>query len=496
MYPSKHSERMGYLTADSSGAMMSSVGTRQRSQAALRVSPLALACSDVLAFILAVFLAFAAIVATRPEPLERAVENLSQLGTAWHGWGTLLVFVSLLCFFAARGQYTSRVPFWTQLGDVVMGCAVALACDIFLTVAVYDRPVEVEGLLRWVFFCPCLMLLRAGTRETLNMCGLWAVNTLVIADPGVYAQARAALLSDRAMGYRLVGAIERGAAAALAEDELLALINERDAAFVVVGVGTGDMAAERRIIATLRRAHRRLALLPAMEGLPVVGLRQHHFFSHDVVMLVSRNNLARPFSRLLKAAFDQIVAAVLLVLLAPLLLALSLMLRLEGGAAFFKHRRIGAGGRGFDCIKFRTMVPDADRALHRLLAQNPDAAAEWTATQKLRDDPRVTMLGRFLRRSSLDELPQLFNVLRGEMSLVGPRPIVQAEVARYADDIDYYYETKPGLTGLWQVSGRSDTSYARRVRLDVWYVRNWTLWHDIAILLKTIPAVFLQRGAQ
>jgi undecaprenyl-phosphate galactose phosphotransferase len=239
-----------------------------------------------------------------------------------------------------------------------------------------------------------------------------------------------------------------------------------------------------------------MALMPALEGLPVVGLRQHHFFSHDVVMLVSRNNLARPVSRIIKGAFDQVVALVLLVLLAPLLVCLSIMVRMDGGTAFYRHRRIGAGGRIFDCIKFRTMVPDADRVLQKLLAEDPAAAEEWQNTQKLRNDPRVTRLGRFLRRSSLDELPQLLNVLRGEMSLVGPRPIVQAEIARYADDIDYYYETKPGLTGLWQVSGRSDTSYARRVRLDVWYVRNWTLWHDIAILLKTIPAVFLQRGAQ
>jgi undecaprenyl-phosphate galactose phosphotransferase len=142
------------------------------------------------------------------------------------------------------------------------------------------------------------------------------------------------------------------------------------------------------------------------------------------------------------------------------------------------------------------MVQDADRVLDHVLATDPAAAAEWAATQKLRDDPRVTAFGRFLRRSSLDELPQLFNVLRGEMSLIGPRPIVQAEVARYGEEIEYYYQTKPGITGLWQVSGRSDTSYQRRVALDVWYVRNWTLWHDIAILLKTVPAVLLQRGAQ
>jgi Undecaprenyl-phosphate galactose phosphotransferase WbaP len=487
---------MGYLATDAHSEMMSETICAPRGPLAARVCPLALASSDVLGFVLAVFLAFAAIVATRPEPLERAIGNLQELGTAWHGWGTLLVLVSLFGFFAARGQYTSRVPFWTALGDVLMGCAIALACDIFLTIAVYDRPVDVECLLRWIFLCPCLLLLRAGVRELLNLGGLWSINTLVIADASVYSQARAALLSDRAMGYQLVGAIDLAAAANLGDDELVELINERGAEFVVIGVGTGNTVAERTVIAALRRAHRSIALMPAMEGLPVVGLRQHHFFSHDVVMLVSRNNLARPISRIIKAAFDQFVAVILLALLAPLLAVLSVLLRLDGGPALFRHRRIGAAGCTFGCFKFRTMVTDADRVLQRVLAEDPAAAEEWAATQKLRDDPRVTRLGRFLRRSSLDELPQLFNVLRGEMSLVGPRPIVQAEIARYGDDIDFYYETKPGLTGLWQVSGRSDTSYARRVRLDVWYVRNWTLWHDIAILLKTIPAVFLQRGAQ
>jgi undecaprenyl-phosphate galactose phosphotransferase len=238
-----------------------------------------------------------------------------------------------------------------------------------------------------------------------------------------------------------------------------------------------------------------MAIVPAIDGLPVIGFRQHYFFGHDVVMLVSRNNLAQPLSRLLKAAFDEFVAALCVLFLAPLLAALAVAVRLDGGPAFYRHRRIGEGGRAFYCMKFRTMVPNSDEVLNRVLAADPAAAAEWAATQKLRNDPRVTRVGRFLRKSSLDELPQLFNVLRGEMSLVGPRPIVQAEIARYAGEIEYYYEAKPGITGLWQVSGRSDTSYDRRVRLDVWYVRNWTLWHDIAILMKTIPAVFLQRGA-
>jgi undecaprenyl-phosphate galactose phosphotransferase len=340
------------------------------------------------------------------------------------------------------------------------------------------------------------LLFRTGLREILRSCGVWTLNTLIIASRGRTEQARAALMSDSGLGYELVGSVDLAEAAALDDYELLDLLQDHAADFVVVSVGSGQREAERSVISALRRADRPIALVPELEGLPVVGLRQHHFFSHDFVMLVSRNNLARPFSRILKTAFDQVVAVVFVVLLAPLLLALSVLVSTDGGPVFYRHRRIGEGGHDFGCIKFRTMVTDADRVLDRVLATDPAAAAEWAATQKLRDDPRITPLGRFLRRSSLDELPQLFNVLRGEMSLIGPRPIVQAEVARYGEQIEYYYETKPGLTGLWQVSGRSDTSYERRVYLDVWYVRNWTLWHDIAILLKTIPAVFLQRGAQ
>jgi lipopolysaccharide/colanic/teichoic acid biosynthesis glycosyltransferase len=142
------------------------------------------------------------------------------------------------------------------------------------------------------------------------------------------------------------------------------------------------------------------------------------------------------------------------------------------------------------------MVVDADRVLADALSKDPDLAAEWEASRKLRDDPRITPVGRFLRRTSLDELPQLINVLRLEMSLVGPRPIVDSEIALYGPDIGQYYATRPGLTGLWQVSGRSDTSYERRVQLDVWYVNNWTLWHDFAVLLKTIPVVLGREGAR
>lgn len=196
-----------------------------------------------------------------------------------------------------------------------------------------------------------------------------------------------------------------------------------------------------------------------------------------------------------KAFMDRGAAAILLLLLAPLFLVVVLLIRRDGGMALFRHKRLGARGRVFPCLKFRTMVSEADKVLAHLLVNDPAAAAEWHATQKLRHDPRITRVGQFLRKTSLDELPQLINVLRGEMSLVGPRPIVRAEVARYGREIHQYYRARPGLTGLWQISGRSNTSYDQRVQLDVRYVANWTLWRDVVIIAKTIPAVLLRKGA-
>ncbi|GGE99259.1 hypothetical protein GCM10011611_01020 [Aliidongia dinghuensis] len=202
-----------------------------------------------------------------------------------------------------------------------------------------------------------------------------------------------------------------------------------------------------------------------------------------------------PADRTSKRVFDLTASLILIVLLGPLLVALALAVRCDGGNALFGHRRIGMGGRTFRCWKFRSMVPDAEVVLARTLASSPAARAEWDRDFKLRDDPRVTPLGKFLRKSSLDELPQLFNVVKGEMSLVGPRPIVAAEVERYGTAIDDYHACKPGITGLWQVSGRNDIDYAERVELDRRYARTWSLGGDFMILLRTLGAVARRSGA-
>ncbi|MCJ2012058.1 sugar transferase [Methylobacterium sp. J-076] len=197
-----------------------------------------------------------------------------------------------------------------------------------------------------------------------------------------------------------------------------------------------------------------------------------------------------------KRGIDVTVAGAALVLLLPLLLLVGTAVWMgDRKSPIFRHNRLGRGGTPFGCLKFRTMVVDAEGALAAHLAASAAARAEWAATHKLTDDPRVTALGRVLRKTSLDELPQLVNVLRGEMSLVGPRPIVQAEVARYGAAFSTCFAVPPGVTGLWQVSGRSETTYEERVALDLDYAAGWSLKRDLVILARTVPAVFAQRGS-
>ena len=197
----------------------------------------------------------------------------------------------------------------------------------------------------------------------------------------------------------------------------------------------------------------------------------------------------------IKRCVDVLGAIVLGVVFMPLILVIVFMLHKGGGPVIYMHRRVGRGGRMFPGLKFRTMVPDADHALRDLLERNPELQAEWVRDHKLRHDPRVTRLGRFLRRTSLDELPQLVNVLRGEMSLVGPRPVVREELLRYGKNVGTYLAARPGITGLWQVTGRNDTDYRRRVVLDTYYVRNQNLFLDLYILAKTTGVVLGGNGA-
>jgi lipopolysaccharide/colanic/teichoic acid biosynthesis glycosyltransferase len=228
-------------------------------------------------------------------------------------------------------------------------------------------------------------------------------------------------------------------------------------------------------------------------GIPAFRMASYLFGPHPrPVASYSLNGI----NRRLKRIVDLVLSALVLVILGPLLLAVSIIIKLDSpGPVFFRHRRLGRNMRDFFVLKFRTMHKDAAQRLKDLLDSDPELKREFEASFKLKNDPRVTRVGKYLRKFSIDEFPQFFNILVGQMSFVGPRPIVEGEVKYYKNYSLLMFRVPPGATGLWQVSGRSDASYDTRVELDTRYVQQWTFWDDIKIILKTIPAVLSRRGA-
>ncbi len=405
------------------------------------------------------------------------------------------LFAAIIGYLMFKGRYSQRIPFWTEARLVVSATLWALAIEIL-----YLRLAAPAGI-DWLTLAALLLFPALATtanriaKRLLRNAGLWLWPVVIIGNGQTGMEAERALESDRSLGYQFVARIDPAQfMAESATMRLWPLLNRHRARSLLIALDfDGDQ--QRRIIECALHEQVPFSVVPSPRAFPAFSGDSTCLFGHDAMLLSFRNRLSSPVSKSLKATIDVLGAAVLLVLLCPLFLVLAISIRIDGGSIFFAHRRVGAQGQLFRCLKFRTMVTDNEHVLQEALARDPALAAEWHATRKLARDPRVTRIGQFLRTTSLDELPQLFNVLRLEMSLVGPRPIVESEIPLYGEHIAHYYATRPGMTGLWQVSGRSNTSYARRVQLDVWYVNNWSVWNDVAVLLKTIPAVMSREGA-
>lgn len=272
---------------------------------------------------------------------------------------------------------------------------------------------------------------------------------------------------------------------------------------IVLAPAPEEIETAQKMLRLLNAARRTYSVVLPFMGLARNGLNLQKVVGADMIMAEMHPTRQPPVTYFFKRVFDFIFAAVLTLLFAPVLLFVAALLMLEGGPVFFMQPRVGRNGRVFRCFKFRSMRVDAQERLQELLATDPAARHEWERYQKLHNDPRITTLGKFIRKTSLDELPQLFNVLLGDMSLVGPRPIISPDVKGYPGDrsyydnpdFTYYKRCTPGITGLWQVSGRSNTSHEERIRLDRWYARNWSFWLDFMILLKTIRVVLFRGGS-
>ncbi len=418
-----------------------------------------------------------------------------------------LLIVGWIVWCVLKGAYNQRYPFWSELRLLVRWVFGFLFIAIVAQAVAYDA----EAMAKTLQTCALVILLlpigRCGSKRLLYAFKLWQRPAVIFGTLENAHQAMLALASEPSLGFEIQCFVQpqgQPVAASInytgVEIKPWRLDVQSLAPFTgmhcIIALEADQWELRDKLIRSLAFISTpNMHVIPAMRGIPLYAMQTTQFFSHEVLMIHLSNQLSNPFKILLKRTFDVSVAAVLLVLLSPLFFALIIAAARDGGSAFFSHRRVGRSGIEFDCYKFRSMVRDAESLLEDLLARDPEARAEWDHSRKLKNDPRVSKVGNLLRKTSLDELPQLWNVLRGEMSLVGPRPVVKDELKRYGDDVIYYLMTRPGITGLWQVSGRNDVGYDTRVYLDSWYVKNWSLWTDIAILFKTIEVVFGKRGA-
>ena len=428
-----------------------------------------------------------------------------------HSWSTVgLVFAVPLLVTGWQswlwGHYTRFRPVWTELRELLKLALVIAATDALL---LWMREETFSRLWLGCFlglYCVLMPLGRHAARRWMTRRDRWFTPTWVVGTGDNASMTAAALESDPALGHRVDGFVdlhnELEPGTTLAGKPVHARLPDapttagREPPCIVFALESlQELRQYRELLNRCIASSSVVTISPPISGLPLYGAEIVNVFRHDTVVLKLQNNINSRSARFAKRASDLALSSLALAALSPLMLVVGWLTARDGGSPFYGHVRIGRDGQEFPCWKFRTMVTDADARLRELLASDPAARLEWEATRKLRNDPRITRVGRFLRSTSLDELPQLVNVLRGEMSLVGPRPIVSDETAHYGEYLPYYLSMVPGITGLWQSSGRSDTSYRERVLLDVWYARNWCLWHDLVILLRTFPSLVSRVGA-
>lgn len=405
------------------------------------------------------------------------------------------VVVFVLFWFHRLGHYQIRLPLRREARQIVLIVAAAMTIHGALRWWLHTIEPNVVLLEYWISTLVLVLGGRRMIRGILHRRGLWRLPIVVVGSTPRVAVTTSLLKTHLQTDYEITGSVDPGEFAHLAErDYRQELARHGGAEGVIVVLDDTSKA----MIEPLLRQNLLIGAVAAPATADHPRLEPAFRLDATAVMRVPRQRLADPLSRGLKRLIDILgvtVALALGLVLAPLWAGLVLIIKADGGPLWFRQYRVGRHGQLFECLKLRTMRVDAEQALHQELLSDAEKAREWQQDAKIREDPRITPIGRFLRRTSLDELPQIINVLRGEMSLVGPRPVVPDEMARYGCDAAYYLRVCPGITGLWQVSGRNNLDYPTRVRLDADYVGNWTLGRDIAILLRTVPALLTGRGA-
>jgi undecaprenyl-phosphate galactose phosphotransferase len=415
------------------------------------------------------------------------------------------IFIGLRCI---GGDYGTRRLFWDGVKSTTVGLSIASLPDFVMALAA-GSSAEWQLVGCWIFLVAGIPAARQCARAILAQAGYWKIPTAIIGSGPPVVDLHAALKQSLALGFDVRWAVvDRqdlmpsalpGASRIMIADpeEIVAFFRAAGCREAIIVAGEMNAAGVSQLVRKLQQSDIPVAMMPAIHRLPLGGGTSSYFFGRDVLVLRARSNVQRAPARLIKRLFDIAASALLLLVLAPLFLIIAATIkRRDPGPVTYAHTRVGMGGILFPCLKFRTMVTDAELQLAQWQANNPELHEQFLQSFKLKDDPRITPIGKWLRRTSLDELPQLLNVLRGEMSLVGPRPVVIQELEQYyGPAASLYLRVRPGLTGLWQVSGRNEIGYETRVLLDEWYILNWSFWNDLVILIQTVWIVLSGEGA-
>lgn len=424
-------------------------------------------------------------------------------------WWLPAIFLS---FIAYEKLYLRKLPFWDETRDLLKALSASTVAILVVIIlgTLYGDISRLTVLLLWLcslFFFP---LFRFIGKRILFALGVWKDNVIIVGAGEAGVATARGIKSDIHLGYHVIGFLDdddnRGKHVIVDGStyrifgkirHFKKFVKHLDISTVIIAIPSLSVEKLSQLTNDIQKYTKSVLLVPDIKGVALTNTELYHLFVQQLFLLKINNNLKSPYNRLIKKTFDMIVSVLFLPLLLAFIGIIGLMIRIDSpGPVFYRHPRIGRNGKTFMVCKFRSMYRDSRERLENILRNDQQAKQEWETYFKLKNDPRITRMGKLLRKTSLDELPQIFNVLKGEMSLVGPRPVLQEEISKYYGDLaDYYCLVRPGITGLWQVSGRNDLDYEIRVRLDSWYVLNWSVWLDIVILFKTFKVVLKTEGA-
>ncbi len=391
-----------------------------------------------------------------------------------------LVYLPLYLFpillMAYEGIYTKRYDFWHESREVIKSLMMALIAIMAILAITKTIDTYSRATILFIFATMALLvpLFKNIGKKTLYKIGLWQREAFIMGnDP---------FMSNELYKNHYFGYIKS---------------DNAHAKTVFINSNSFSHDALHKVVEQEIQKRHEVIYVPMLNDYNLTQSQIYELSNTHTNLIVFQNRLKSRYRRFIQELFNYIFAILSLPILLPIIGIFAILIKKESpGPIFFAHDRVGMEGKTIPTFKFRSMYSDANERLEKLLDEDTEIKEEWETNFKLKSDPRVTKIGLFLRKTSLDELPQIFNVLKGEMNFVGPRPVIQKEIDNYyKEDAEYYFMVKPGITGLWQVSGRSNTDYDFRVATDKWYVSNWSLWLDIVILFKTVKTVLKREGA-